>query len=337
MSRLPKPFRRSADSLPGPGLGEALLWSAGCHLVQLAVFAGLAAGLLWCATPHFPPTLAEVLRIVDSLQWETSFLFTGATSLAALLVIVPLVRLRVGRLMRSEFGLRPMSLPQGVLIVAAVAPLALLSDQLYRWGLALNGWLASLVPELEVLTRWDVMQLIQRQAESTTYPVLLVALALAPAITEEFVFRGLIGRGLTARWGVRLGVLLTTLLFASAHGSPAHAVATIPVGLALHAVYRMTGTLWGAVLLHAGNNALAVTLLKLHAGATLAASPALLFAAAGYLVVVLVLLHETSGRAGTTDADARRFQPGRAFPMLASCSILAYTCVFVWSQVGGAY
>ncbi|MEZ6066566.1 MAG: hypothetical protein R3B90_12860 [Planctomycetaceae bacterium] len=45
------------------------------------------------------------------------------------------------------------------------------------------------------------MQLVRRQMLATPYPVLLVAIALGPAIGEELVFRGLIGRGLIHRWG----------------------------------------------------------------------------------------------------------------------------------------
>lgn len=319
---------RFSDRVVGPGLIEALAWSSGCHLVQLLVFILLAAGLLWCATPVFPPTFDEVVRLIDELGWQSSFLFTGATTLAALLVIVPLVRLRVGPQLRAEFGARSLSWSQMMLVIAAVVPLAVLSNQVYLWGLGINAWLVDLVPELEVLTRWDAMRIVQEQAESTAYPVLLVALALAPAITEELVFRGLIGRGLIARWGVGGGVILTTLLFAAAHGTPAHLLATLPIGLCLHIVYRLTGTLWAPILLHAGNNALAVTLMKLQAAATSPASPPLLFAACGYLAVIACLLHEAHG--AETPSPLRT---SAAFPKLAGSSILTFTCVFVWSQL----
>ncbi|MFV0446362.1 MAG: lysostaphin resistance A-like protein [Planctomycetaceae bacterium] len=343
MSRQTTSVHSRVFTAPGPGLPEALLWSSGCHLVQLLVFLLLATGLLWCAAPVFPPSFAEVVRIIDTLGWETSFLFTGATSLAALLVIVPLVRWRIGPAMRTELGLRSLSAPQAILILGAVAPLALVSDQIYRWGLTLNDSLTRIVPELAWLTQFDVMQIVRQQAESTTFPVLLVALALAPAISEELVFRGLIGRGLTARWGVRTGVLLTTLIFAASHGTPAHALATVPVGLGLHAVYRMTGSLWGSILMHAGNNALAVTLMKLSGQATQPVSPALLYAALGYLLVVLTLLAESSRPGHRTAGDSGHWVPtpngsmlsiatGRAFPLLAGCSIVTYTCVMVWSH-----
>lgn len=318
---------------PGPGLLEASLWVAGCHLVQFVVFLALATLLLWCATPRFPPSASELVRIMDELEWESTFFFTGATTLAALLVIAPLVRMRIGRQFRQVIGFRRISAPELLLIAAAVAPLGVLSDQLYRWGLQLNALFVEWIPELAFVARFDVMQVVRDQAATTGYPILLVALALAPAIAEELVFRGLIGRGLIARWGATCGIVLTTLMFAAAHGTPAHALATIPVGLCLHLLYCMTGSLWAPIMLHALNNALAVTLLKLNSGPALSANPALIFASVGYLGVVGVLMYRSTGRE-TGYESARRLETSAAFPLLATCSIVAYTCVFIGTQMG---
>lgn len=319
----------------GPGLTESLLWMAGCHVVQLFVVAVLATGLLWAAAPSFPPELETVVRIVDDLNWEASFLFTGATSLVAFLVMAPLVRLRVGPHWRTEFGLRRLTALESILIVAAVAPLGVLSDEVYRWGLRLNALCAQWFPAFAALGERDAMRLIQQQSSTTTYPILLVAVALAPAMTEELVFRGLIGRGLTARWGVPGGILLTSLLFAVAHGTPAHALATLPVGLCLHLVYRQTGSLWAPILLHTLNNALAVTLLKFDASHSVPTHAALLCASLGYLAVVWSLLESAPGIREHVPPQRHGLRAGAAFPMLAAGSIVTYTSVFIWCRAAG--
>lgn len=334
----------AADSVrrPGPGLPEACVWTALFHLTQLVVLVVLIAGLLWCATDRFPPTLQETLRIAHLLEWDSSFLFAGVASLAAILVIVPAVRWRVGPRMREEFGLRRLPPREVLLIIAAVVPLGILSDQVYRWGLDLMQWLAEAIPPLAKLPQIDAMQIVQRQMSGTPYPILLVAIALAPAVSEEFVFRGLIGRGLIARWGVVGGIGLTSFLFATAHGTPAHALATLPVAICLHLVYRITGNLWGAVLLHGLLNALSVTLMKLQTDPALPTHPAQLCAAAGFLLVLLTLLRDRPWLAtgdSATDRSAtapppslpRSPQPSRSLrPALAACSIVSYTCVVVW-------
>jgi membrane protease YdiL (CAAX protease family) len=329
---------------PGPGLPEACLWTALFHLCQLVVLVLLIAGLLWCASERFPPPLQETLRIADLLEWDSSFLFAGVASLAAMLVIVPAVRWRVGPRLREEFGLRRLSPREGLLITAAVAPLGILSDQVYRWGLDLMHRLVVAIPELAKLPQLDSMEIVQRQMSGTPYPILLVAIALAPAVSEEFVFRGLIGRGLIARWGVVGGIGLTSLLFAAAHGAPAHALATLPVAICLHLVYRITGNLWGPVLLHGLLNALSVTLMKLQAESAQPTHPALLCAAAGFLLAVMALLRDrtwsaVAGTGGDPSAAVPHSPPVRRLPpactlrpALAACSIISYTCVVVWMR-----
>src|SRR5205085_9678359 len=90
----------------------------------------------------------------------------------------------------------------------------------------------------------------------------VLVMAVLPALGEELIFRGLIGRGLLARWGVVAGVLWTSVLFGLVHLNPAQAIAVIPIGVILHFVYLTTGSFWAPVLLHFLNNAFAAVMLK---------------------------------------------------------------------------
>jgi hypothetical protein len=87
-------------------------------------------------------------------------------------------------------------------------------------------------------------------------------MAVAPAIGEELVFRGVIGRGLVARWGVPAGVILTSLLFAGAHLHPAHAIGVVPLGIFMHLMYLATRSFWAPVLVHFLNNCWAAVATK---------------------------------------------------------------------------
>jgi membrane protease YdiL (CAAX protease family) len=97
-----------------------------------------------------------------------------------------------------------------------------------------------------------------------SWPVILLAICLFPAIGEELLFRGIIGRGLTARHGAVLGILLTSLLFGFAHLAPAHAFATFLLGLILHYVFVSTRSLAAPMLLHGLNNAAAMGVYSLR-------------------------------------------------------------------------
>lgn len=328
----------SAPEIPGtasrPKVGwiEACGWAAGYQLAQLLVVALLATSLIWLASPTFPPSLEHLIRIFDELGWGSSFLFTGVATLACLAVIWPLARWRIGGSVRRAFGMRRLDPAELLLLLAAVLPLGFLSDELYSWAAAWTASLAESLPWLKPAATFDTITLVQRQAASTAFPVLLVALALGPALGEELVFRGVIGTGLKNRWGQRRAIVLTTLLFAAAHGSPAHAIATVPVGLFLHFTFLATGNLWAPILVHGLLNALAVTHLKLDGSAVLETTPTLLFAAAGYLLVIGTLLWHL--RPDETGPRRRLVMPTRLFPYVASCSALSYTVVTVWTLMG---
>ena len=86
--------------------------------------------------------------------------------------------------------------------------------------------------------------------------------ALLPALGEELFFRGFLGRGLVARYGPILGVLLTTLLFALFHIDPVRIASAAVMGVVFHWVYLMTRSLAAPILLHTCYNALCIAAAK---------------------------------------------------------------------------
>ena len=89
--------------------------------------------------------------------------------------------------------------------------------------------------------------------------LILGALMVAP-LGEEVLFRGLLlGRfGAHGYW--RTGVVLSTLFFAAAHGSPEDTASLLVGGIMLAWLYRRTNSLWPPILLHAINNVAAFVL-----------------------------------------------------------------------------
>jgi len=81
-----------------------------------------------------------------------------------------------------------------------------------------------------------------------------LAVVIAP-VTEEFVFRGLILRGLLGHWRPAAAVLFSTGLFALAHFNPAQAPVAALLGLLTGWLYVRTRSLGLCILAHALNNA----------------------------------------------------------------------------------
>jgi len=149
-------------------------------------------------------------------------------------------------------------------------------------------------------------------------PVLLFVIGAGPALGEELVFRGLIGRGLVARWGLVRGVVLTSFLFGVMHLNAAQAIGVIPLGIAMHFLYFTTRSFWAPVTLHLVNNSLSVVLLKhpndLPLGMLLddhTTPPVYLFIIAAAMITAIgLLLWET--RVQYRLADGSVWSPGYA-------------------------
>lgn len=108
------------------------------------------------------------------------------------------------------------------------------------------------------------------------------AVAVAPALLEEFVFRGAILGGLL-KYGKGFAIFISALLFGLMHGNLVQIPFAFMAGLIIGFVVVETGTFWSGVLIHFINNLMSVGLdfLKNYLGET---------AANGVYMFLLVIL-----------------------------------------------
>jgi hypothetical protein len=88
----------------------------------------------------------------------------------------------------------------------------------------------------------------------------LVMLAVIPPLCEETFFRGILLRGLSARFGLAVALGGTSILFSAAHGTLVQRGMTIFLGAYFALLVHLSGSLWAGVLAHAFNNLAVVTL-----------------------------------------------------------------------------
>ncbi len=83
---------------------------------------------------------------------------------------------------------------------------------------------------------------------------------LAAPFFEEYIFRGILQRDITSRWGVRSGIVMSALIFSIMHFNSIQTVTTFAVGLLLGYVYYATRySLATVIVLHSINNLISVT------------------------------------------------------------------------------
>lgn len=258
---------------PGPGLPESLLWTGGVLGVQviasIIVAIVIAIGLVVLAMSRgggssAGPSPGELQQAITSIQSEHLGLLLSGTQALLVMGVIIAARLRIGRDTLRRLSFHQLSFGHSVAILALILPLGIVSSQMYvAFEKLIWEPLVNLAPALRSLDDMNTMTQMGELTASMPLPLLLLAIALAPAIAEELVFRGVIGRGLTARWGVVWGVLLTSVLFAIVHMHPVHAAGVFLLGLGMHLVYLATRSFWAPMLVHLTNNSLAATVAKM--------------------------------------------------------------------------
>ncbi|HPD31993.1 MAG TPA: CPBP family intramembrane metalloprotease [Phycisphaerae bacterium] len=88
----------------------------------------------------------------------------------------------------------------------------------------------------------------------------IVVIGILPAISEELLFRGYLQTRLTQRWGARISILLTALMFAAYHMDVSQGILALGVGIYLGFVVERGNSIVPAIIGHAVNNTVALLL-----------------------------------------------------------------------------
>lgn len=104
------------------------------------------------------------------------------------------------------------------------------------------------------------LQELEAAAVSLPVPVMLLCFALAPAVCEELLFRAALARSLMPHVGRVGAVLISAVLFAGFHASAVRLLPTLFIGLALGAVCVRTRSVIPAMIVHALNNGIALSI-----------------------------------------------------------------------------
>lgn len=210
------------------------------------------------------PTLGEVvtlLGVVLLLLFYGSLMLSGSP----LLVIIHTTQ--------WVFLLAPVVLLIVALKLSPRQTLALRRPPAWGLGVALlcgaGFWVVAKMA-LEALTEGGVMpvptpamqaleeQLAALGSDPLSAVALFLGIALAPAICEEALFRGVVLQSLRRRFSATASVVASSLLFGVYHLNIHQLPTTVAIGLVLGTLTLVTRSIWPAVLLHAMHNALAL-------------------------------------------------------------------------------
>lgn len=256
---------------PGPGLGLAIAFSILLMIGHLFIGVGVALGLLvvtkllgdksstgkvqpngtaWAEKSRMGPD-SGATEAASAFDDPLSLLALTATSvLTTLLIAVVLIALREGSAWRRTMAFRSPHPAHVLVTLLLVLPGMLVASEV--------GTFAQ-----RFLPRFTGAQESYAALSQLPWPLVLLVGAVLPAVGEELFFRGLLGRGLTARYGVLAGVIITSILFGLIHMDPPQVLATALLAVPFHVLYLAGKSIWLPILAHGLNNALAFLLMRL--------------------------------------------------------------------------
>jgi hypothetical protein len=92
----------------------------------------------------------------------------------------------------------------------------------------------------------------------------LVAVAILPAICEEFLFRGTLQKLFSERMNIHIAILLSSFIFSFIHFDFSAFLPRIILGMFLGYLFYYSGSLWLSVFAHAVNNGSQVVMMYLN-------------------------------------------------------------------------
>jgi len=307
---------------PGPGLFESICWMFGvfgAHFAGIIIFI-VGAFIYLVATSNLTQN-ANAKAIQEQLTQffeDHTLEMAGVEQGVFVLIVMIAVGLRLGKGVVAKLNIQPFAISIGLLLFISVIPLSAISGEIYRLAFEVWSAFSEQIPWLKKFDEMQAMKLVQEMAANSSLAALILVIAVFPAIGEELVFRGAIGRGLIARWGLVPGMVITSIMFGLVHAHPAHVIAVIPLGMFMHYVYYVTRSFWAPVLVHFMNNAFAVSMAKL---ATIAPEQAAklndetqvihpLISISAALFISVVCLYLWKSRSKYVNQDGTEWTPG---------------------------
>jgi membrane protease YdiL (CAAX protease family) len=184
----------------------------------------------------------------------------AVTELCVVLFAWGAVRLVNGRDWKRKVALRRPGGAHLVLALVGLPALCLLGNGFY---LIARQFLPGMESFLKFLPGWGtgdvhILEEVMNGIGQWHITLAVLIIGLGPGIGEELWCRAFLGRGLVGRYGVVVGIALTSFFFGLIHLDPAQGTMAMLMGVCLHFVYQTTRTLWIPVLLHFLNNSASV-------------------------------------------------------------------------------
>lgn len=238
----------------------------GLLIVCVVLGAGAAAGV---GNLFFNLPLSELQTIIADPQEKHAaalLWMNNTTQLFSFLLPAALFYFLMGSKMIHPYLIRSggmMFLLAPVLILFANGIIDL-SAKFNKWLIPVGSWLEQQVKPSEQLAE-KLSGIFLNEQSGVSLFVLILSMAIVPAISEELVFRGIL-QPLFSRMtkNVHVGIWIAAFVFSVIHMQFYGFLPRLILGAVLGYLVIWSGSLWTAIFAHFVNNALAVVMYKTY-------------------------------------------------------------------------
>ncbi len=301
----------------------------------LVIFLGLFYAFEVMVTVFFPsggetPVARALYGLISSIAYMAPFLLAGW-------IFYAISRKRQTQRIRFEIKLPP------------AFPLLIFAGLAINFAAAYaNSWMCQLIG-YTIPDDW----LMAPNYDNPGSIILYMTVALAPAFSEEFLFRGVIYGNLRP-YGRTQAVLISAMLFSLMHQNLAQTFYTFICGIVMALMYEYTGSIWCSIFFHMLNNELSVLSEILYYGNygeialyMVSWMDIVIFVVGGASIVILALLayRQKKQRAGMTrhgvfgspadsiEASDRPLSARATWRLLCAPGMIVYVAMTVLSML----
>ena len=125
-----------------------------------------------------------------------------------------------------------------------------------------NEWITGLLGGED--TTQDAVKMMKDADDPLTMVLMVLIACVGAPLAEEIVFRGYIYGAVKKLSGIGFSLVFSALFFAAVHMNLASLLPLFVLGLALAAVYELTGSLWTPIAVHFLFNSVSTALINLQ-------------------------------------------------------------------------
>jgi sodium transport system permease protein len=202
---------------------------------------GTAFSAFGASTIVFASVATLLVTSVAATLVGADLLVAVAVGQAGLLV-VPVIAMRATRRDLRALGLRR---PHVRFVVASLL-------------VGISAWYVNLWLLEQLRFPEGDLQGLQSVIERYSLPAVLVTIAVAPAICEEVLFRGVLARGFATRLRPWVAIVLSAAMFSLYHLKPIQMIPTFLLGIVFGLIALRAGSAIPTMIAHLINNAVAL-------------------------------------------------------------------------------